>query len=451
MPTTVLDSTIFRDQFGTAAMRAVFADTAQLARYTEVEIALAKVQGALGVIPADAAAQMVAKCDANKLDVDALRAETDIVGYPVLPLVHQLAQQCGDAGRYLHWGATTQDIMDTGLVLQLHAALQLVEQDIATLRKTLAALAVKYRDTPMAGRTHLQHALPITFGYKCAVWLSMFDAHARRLQELKPRVLMGQFGGAVGTLASLGERGLEVQAALCKELGLAAPIAPWHVARDGLVECVNVLALVTGSLAKIALDVILLSSTEVGELAEPYVPGRGGSSTMPQKRNPISSELILANAKAVRQHAGLMQDAAVQDLERASGAWQAEWIVLPQSFVLASGALHQAKFMLSGVQVDAARMRKNLDLTGGLILAEAVMMGLAPALGRSAAHELVATACRTAVEQQSTLADALAAMPQVTQHLSRAQIDQLLDPMNYLGAAREMVDRTVAASQAAGS
>jgi 3-carboxy-cis,cis-muconate cycloisomerase len=448
MPTTVLDSAIFRDQFGTAAMRAVFDDSAQLAQYTRVEVALAQVQGVLGVIPANAARDIAARCDANTLDVDALRKETDIVGYPVLPLVHQLAKQCGGAGRYLHWGATTQDIMDTGLVLQLRAALQLVGQDIATVRKTLAALAVKYRDTPMAGRTHLQHALPITFGYKCAVWLSMFNAHARRLQELKPRVLVGQFGGAVGTLASLGERGLEVQAALCKELDLAVPNAPWHVMRDGLVECVNLLALITGSLAKIALDVILLSSTEVGELAEPYMPGRGGSSTMPQKRNPISSELILAAAKAVRQHAGLMQDAAVQDLERATGAWHAEWIALPQSFVLVSGALYQANFMLSGLQVDAARMRKNLDLTGGLIMAEAVMMGLAPALGRGAAHELVAAACRAAVGQGSTLADVLAAMPQVTQHLSRAQINQLVNPINYLGATHEIVDRTVAASKA---
>ncbi|MFM2398064.1 MAG: hypothetical protein RL341_221 [Pseudomonadota bacterium] len=449
MPTTVLDSAVFRNQFGTDTMRAVFADTAQLARFTEVEIALAKAQGALGVIPADAAGQIAARCDAGKLDLDALRTETDLVGYPVLPLVHQLAKQCGDAGRYLHWGATTQDIMDTALVLQLHDAFALIEADIAALRKTLAALAIKHRDTPMAGRTHLQHALPITFGYKVAVWLSMLDRHAQRLQQLKPRVLVGQFGGAVGTLASLGQRGLEVQAALMRELNLAAPQTTWHVARDGLAESVNFLALLTGSLGKIAYDVMLLASTEIGELAEPFVPGRGGSSTMPQKRNPISSELILAAGKAVRQHAGLMLDAMVQDLERATGPWHAEWIALPESFVLTSGALNQAKFMLGGLQVDAARMRKNLDLTGGLIVAEAVMMGLAPHLGRQSAHDVVYGACRTALQQGGTLADVLAGMPAVTQHLDRAAIDHLTDPMNYLGMAREMVDAALAASSGA--
>jgi 3-carboxy-cis,cis-muconate cycloisomerase len=244
---------------------------------------------------------------------------------------------------------------------------------------------------------------------------------------------------------------LEVQTALCAELKLAVPQAPWHVARDSLAECVNFQALLTASLGKVAYDVLLLASTEIGELAEPYMPGRGGSSTMPQKRNPISSELILAAGKAVRQHAGLMLDATVQDLERATGPWHAEWIALPESFVLASGALHQAKFMLGGLQVDAARMRKNLDLTGGLIMAEAVMMGLAPTLGRGAAHDLVAAACRTTVEQGSHLADTLAAMPQVTQHLSRAQIDQLTDPLNYLGVARAIVERAVAASQAQNS
>lgn len=446
MASTVLDHAIFRNQFGTAAMRAVFADTAQLARYTEVEIALAKVQGALGIIPADAARDIVARCSAGALDLDALRAETDLVGYPVLPLAHQLAKQCGDAGRYLHWGATTQDIMDTALVLQLRDAFALIEADIAALRGILVALARKHRDTPMAGRTHLQHALPITFGYKAAVWLSMLDRHAQRLQQLKPRVLVGQFGGAVGTLASLGTRGLDVQAALCAELKLAQPHTTWHVARDSLAEAVNFLALLTGSLGKIAYDVVLLASTEIGELAEPYAPGRGGSSTMPQKRNPISSELILAAGKAVRQHAGLMLDTMVQDLERATGPWHAEWIALPESFVLASGALHQAKFMLGGLQVDTARMRKNLDLTGGLIMAEAVMMGLAPHLGRQSAHDVVYGACRAVAQQGGSLADALAKNPAVTQHLDRAAIDRLTDPMNYLGIALEMVDAALAAS-----
>ncbi len=443
MASTVLDSLLFRDSFGTPAMRGIFEDAALLSRYTEVEIALARAQGRLGVIPAAAAKEIAARCDATKLDPGRLKRETETVGYPILPLVRQLAAQCGDAGKYLHWGATTQDIMDTAVVLQVRDALGLIEADLNELRRILAGQAKRYRDTPMAGRTHLQQALPITFGYKLAIWLAMLDRHAERLEQLRPRVLVGQFAGAAGTLASLGTRGLEVQAALMQELKLGQPAATWHAARDGLAEAVNFLGLVTGSLGKIAFDVILMASTEVAELSEPFVQGRGASSTMPQKRNPISSELILACAKAVRQHAGLMLDAMVQDYERATGPWHAEWIALPEAFILTGGALHQAKFMLGGLIVDEARMRKNLDMTHGLIVAEAVMMGLAPHLGRNEAHDIVYDACRAVAEKGGRLADALAAVPEVSKHLDKAALDKLTDPAHYLGAAQQMVDRVV--------
>lgn len=444
MAATVLDSALFRDSFGTPAMRAIFEDAALLARYTEVEVALARAQARLGVIPAQAAKDIAAQCDASKLDIDRLKKETETVGYPILPLVRQLAAQCGAAGRYLHWGATTQDIMDSAVVLQVRDALALIEKEVDELRAILARQAKRYRDTPMAGRTHLQQALPITFGYKLAIWLAMLDRHAERLQQLKPRVLVGQFAGAAGTLASLGERGMEVQKAVMEELGLAQPVATWHAARDGLAEAVSFLGLVTGSLGKIAFDVMLMASTEVAEVSEPFVQGRGASSTMPQKRNPISSELILAAAKAVRQHAGLMLDALVQDFERATGPWHAEWIALPEAFILAGGALNQAKFMLGGLIVDEARMRKNLDMTHGLIVAEAVMMGLAPHLGRNEAHDVVYDACRAVADEGGSLAEALAKVPEVTQHLDREALEKLTDPSNYLGAAREMVDRVLA-------
>jgi 3-carboxy-cis,cis-muconate cycloisomerase len=373
-----------------------------------------------------------------------LRRETELVGYPILPLVHQLGRMCGEAGRYVHWGATTQDIMDTAVVLQVRDALAVIDADLAELRRILVRLATRHRDTPMAGRTHLQQALPITFGYKVAVWLAMFDRQAERLAQLRPRVLVGQFGGAAGTLASLGERGLDVQRALMEELGLGVPAATWHVARDGLAEAVGFLGLLTGSLAKVACDVMLLASTEVAEVHEPFVAGRGASSTMPQKRNPISSELIVAAAKAVRQHAGLMLDAMIQDLERATGPWHAEWIALPESFVLTAGALHQAKFMLGGLVVDEERMRRNLEVTAGLIVAEAVMMGLAPHLGRNAAHDVVYAACQVVSEQGGRLADVLAGMPEVSSRLTREALARLTDPANYLGMAPQMVDRVVA-------
>ncbi len=444
--TTVLDLFLFRDAFGTPAMREVFSDFRLLGRYAEVEIALAKAEARCGVIPAEAA-EAIAKCtNVAALDFDLLRRETDIVGYPILPLVQQMVKQCGEAGRYVHWGATTQDIMDTALVLQVRAGLTIIEQDISTLRGILADLSRRYRDTPMAGRTHLQQALPVTFGYKTAIWLAMFGRHAERLHQLKPRVLIGQFAGAAGTLASLGNKGFDVQKAFCDELGLGIPVSTWHVARDGLAEVVNFLALLTGSLGKIALDIMIMASTEFAEVYEPFVKGRGASSTMPQKRNPISSELMLAASKAVRQHAGLMLDATVQDFERATGPWHAEWMAIPESFVLTAGALHQAKFALGGLVVDEKQMAKNLGISRGLIVAEAVMMGLAPEIGRQQAHDVVYDACRLANDKNMTLADALSADPEVSSRIDRATIERLTSPKNYLGLAPEMVDRVLAAS-----
>jgi 3-carboxy-cis,cis-muconate cycloisomerase len=260
-------------------------------------------------------------------------------------------------------------------------------------------------------------------------------------------VLVGEFAGAAGTLASLGDKGFEVQAALCEELGLGVPVSTWHVARDGLAEAVNFLGLVTGSLGKIGLDIMIMASTEFAEVYEPFVKGRGASSTMPQKRNPISSELMLAASKGVRQHAGLMLDAMVQDFERATGPWHAEWMAIPESFILTAGALHQAKFALGGLIVDEKRMADNLDISRGLIVAEAVMMGLAPKIGRQQAHDVVYDACRVVNEKGGTLADALAANPEVSSHIDRATIDRLTSPNNYLGLAPAMVDRVLNAAK----
>ena len=446
----MLSSTLFGDMFGTAAMRAAFSELAFLARCAEVEAALARAQARLGIVPSEAAAAISASVAAlavnpEALDLERLKRETETVGYPILPLVRQLGERAGPAGRWLHWGATTQDIMDTAAVLQIRDGIRLIEADLAALRGHLAGLARRYRDTPMAGRTHLQHALPITFGYKAAVWLAAFDRHAARLAELKPRVLAVQFGGAAGTLASLGEgaASLASRSELARELGLAEPPITWHVARDAIAETVQFLALVGGSLAKIAFDVMLMSATEFGEAAEPFVAGRGSSSTMPQKRNPISCELILAAAKALRQHAGLALDAMVSDFERATGPWHVEWIALPESFLYAAGALHQAEFMLGGLIVDPARMAKNLGMTHGLIVAEAVMMGLAPHTGRTEAHDLVYDACRVAIEGDRPLCDVLLETPAVAGPLGEANLRALTDPANYLGAAQAMVDRVL--------
>lgn len=445
MHSTLIDSRFLGSLFSTPEMKSVFSDSSTLARYTETEVALALAEGKLGLIPTDAAKTIAERAPKIALDMDRLERETHNVGYPILPLVHQLAEGLGDAGKFLHWGATTQDIMDTALVLQIRAGLDLVETDLRGVAAQLRRLSAEYRDTPMAGRTHLQHALPVTFGLKTAIWLGMVERNLERLQQLRPRVLVGQFAGAGGTLASLGTRGLDVQVAMMAELKLGVPETTWHTARDGLAETAQWLGLVTTSLAKMALDVSLMMANEFGEVFEPFVQGRGASSTMPQKRNPISCEVMIGAAKTVRHLAGLALDGAVQDFERATGPWQAEWVALPEAFLHTAGAVSQALFMLTGLEVDTQRMRQNLDSTGGLIVAEAVMMGLAPALGRNEAHDVVYAACRIALEQKRTLADVLKANDEVTRLVSLAQIDAMCEPTNYLGCAAQMVDKALAA------
>ena len=450
MPSTMFDSAIFRDAFGSAGMREIFSDEGLIGRYVEVEVALAAAEARVGVIPKDAAAAIKKLARADAIDVAKLKAETDLVGYPIVGVVHQLAKQCGDAGRYVHWGATTQDIMDTATVLQIRAALELVEADLAAMDAALAALAKKHRGTVMAGRTHLQHALPVTFGYKAAVWRGMIVRHRQRLEEIKPRVLVGQFAGAAGTLASLGDKGLAVHDALMEELGLGRPATPWHVARDGVVETVSLLALIAGTLAKIATDVMLMMQTEVGEAFEPFVKGRGSSSTMPQKRNPIACEFIVALGKVVRQQAGLMLDAMSADHERATGPWQLEWVAIPEAFIATGGALRQARFLVEGLIVDAGRMRRNLDLTGGLIVAEAVMMALARHTGRGEAHDIVYGACRAALDKGTTLLEELERNSDVTRHFDKKRLAELTDPVNYLGSAEAMVDRALGSKRKVG-
>lgn len=448
MSSTVFDSILYRDSFGSPEMRAVFDDKGLIAKYIETEVALAKAEATCGVIPQEAVDEIAEKSTVETMDFDRFRHETEIVGYPILPLVHQLNEQCGKSGGYVHWGATTQDIMDTANVLQIRDALNLIEADIDVLMKTLADLSVRYRDSEMAGRTHLQQALPCTFGYKTSIWLAQMMRHKERLKELKPRVLVGEFGGAAGTLASLHGKGLEVQAEMMKELGLGVPMSSWHVARDGFAEAVNFCSLVTGTLGKIGFDVMLLSMNEVGEVYEPFVKGRGASSTMPQKRNAISSELMLACAKGVRQLAGLMVDAQIHDLERATGPWHAEWIAIPEAFMLTAGALKQAKFLLGGLIVDEERMRQNLQISRGCIVAEAVMMGLAEFVGRQVAHDVVYDACRVVNTKGGTLAEVLKSMPEVADRIDAAHIDSLCDPANYVGQCPEMVDKVVDAYKA---
>ncbi len=442
MASTAIDSLIFRDIFSTPAMRRVFSDESRIQRYLDIEAALARVQARLGIIPREAADEIAKQARVEKFDLAKLKTRTETIGYPVLPVVEQLVELCTNhLGEWAHWGATTQDITDTAAVLQVREGLALVDDDLKSIGESLAGLAARYRDTPMAGRSNLQQAVPVTFGFKMAVVLAALDRHRTRLRELRPRVLVAEFGGAAGTLASLGTQGLEVQAALCQELGLGQPEIAWHTVRDGFAEVACFLGLVTGTLGKIATDVKLLMQTEVGEVFEPFIPGRGSSSTMPQKRNPIACNYILACTSVVRQNVAALLEALVEDHERSTGPWEIEWIALPEIFLLAAGALSQARKMLAGLQVDQKRMRANLDLTRGLISSEAVMMGLAPLIGRQHAHDLVYVLCQKSAQTGRPLLEFLAETPEISRYLDRAALAKLVDPANYLGLSSEMVDR----------
>ncbi len=446
MPSLVIGSRIFGDMFGTQEMRTLFGDTAMVQRYLDVEAALARGQAKIGIVPPEAADTITAEANTNKIDWDKLSARTQIVGYPILPLVEQLSDWCdGGLGQWSHYGATTQDIMDTADVLQIRDALDLVSDELDAIADVLAKLAKEHTDLAMPGRTHLQHALPVTFGYKAATWLSGIDRHRERLKELRPRVEVVSFSGAAGTLASLGEeKGLATQKALAEELGLAVPAITWHTIRDGFAEVTGFLALVSASVGKIGYDIMLMMQSEIGEVLEPFLPGRGASSTMPQKRNPISSEMMLAAAKIVREQHSAILDAMVQDHERATGQWHVEWQTIPTAFVVASGGLRAARDVLEGLEVRPEAMARTLDITGGLIVAEAVMMGLAPHIGRQVAHDVVYECCRISLTSKTSFLDALLADPQISERLNREQVEALIAPQNYLGAAPEMTRRLLA-------
>ena len=445
MAASIIDSKIFGDMFSDAEMRRIWSDENRTAKYLDVERALAKVQGRLGVIPQEAADEIVRNCELSQIDWDRLKAKTEQVGYPIIAVVNQINANCKDKlGEYCHWGATTQDITDTATVLQMREGLALVDRDLADISAALALLARKHRDTPIIGRSNLQQATPITFGYKMASILAGIERHRERLAQLKPRVLMGEFGGASGTLSSLEKSAMETQAGLMQELGLAQPLISWHTVRDTIAEVGAFLAIVGGSLGKIAMDVKLLMQTEVAEVFEPYAPGRGSSSTMPQKRNPISCLYIHANISVVRQHAAALMDAMVADHERSTGPWEIEWVVLPEIFCLMSGALKQTRFILAGLEVDADRMRANIAMTNGLVMSEAVMMGLGPYIGREYAHDLVYELCREAIRDNRQLVDVLAGHPEISKHVTRAQLEGFCDPANSLGQAGVMVDRVLA-------
>jgi len=400
------------------------------------------------VIPEQALAAIEAACEVGQMDCASLAQAAASVGNLAIPLVRQLtanvAKTDPEAAKYVHWGATSQDVMDTALVLQLRQALDLIDADLQQLNTALAGLAQRYRHTPMVGRTWMQHALPITFGMKAAGWLDGMLRHRQRLRDARQRALVLQCGGAAGTLASLADRAAGVAAALAEELQLGLPDMPWHAQRDRVAEVATVLGLLVGSLGKMARDISLLSQTDVAEVAEPEQPGRGGSSAMPHKRNPVGCAVALSAAVRVPGLVATMLSGMVQENERALGGWQAEWDTLPEILRLAAGSLAHMRQVAAGLTVDAARMRLNLEATHGQIMAEAVTLALGGSIGRMAAHQLVEQACRAASAQHKHLREILAQEATAAAHLSLAELDRLFDPAQYTGQAAAFVDTVLA-------
>jgi 3-carboxy-cis,cis-muconate cycloisomerase len=441
-------SPLLAPMFSSAAMRAVCDDTATLQHMLDFEAALARAEAAAGVIPASATGPIAKACKAEAFDLAALAEAATRSGNLAIPLVKALtaavAKADAGAARYVHWGATSQDVIDTATMLTMRAAIDALLPDLDRAIAGFAGLARKHRDTAMVARTWLQHALPMPFGLKLAEYAAALHRSRGRLQRLRAEGLALQFGGAAGTLAALGDKGLAVAEKLAAELKLPLPDAPWHTHRDRIAEAASAFAILTGSCGKIARDVSLMMQTDVAEAFEPSGEGRGGSSTMPHKRNPVAAATALAAAAMAPNLAATIFAAQVQDHERSAGPWHAEWPTLPTLQLVTSGALAAIVDLAEGLEVDAARMRVNLDVTHGSIMAEAVTFALAETIGKSDAHHLVEAAVKKAVAGKQHLHDVMASDPKVTAHLSADKLAKSFDPMAYQGVSQQLIDRLLA-------
>ncbi len=434
--------------FDAAGLGAVFDDSARLGAMLDFEAALARAEAECGLFDPAEAESIARCCRAELFDAEAIGRAAAAGGNPAIPLVAALAERVASesprAARWVHFGATSQDVIDTALVLGLRRICRILDRQMTDLAATLADLAATHRDTPMVARTFLQHAVPTTFGCKVAGWLDSLLRHRQRLGSLEERLLVLQFGGAAGTLSALGEKGPQVASRLAGLLGLGLPDIPWHAHRDRLAELAGWLASLAGCLGKIAQDVALMTQTEVAELAEPAAPGRGGSSSMPQKHNPVACILTLAAARRAPHLVATLFAAMLQEHERGLGGWHAEWQTLAELCILVGGALRLMGEALAGLEVDVARMRRNLDLTGGLVMAEAVQTALVGIVGRAAAREKVAAACRRARAEGRHLREVLATDAEIGARLDRRALERLFDPGRHLGAAPAFVDVVLA-------
>jgi len=433
--------------FRSGPMEQIFSDLEYLQSLLHFEAALARAEAQTGLFPEAVARAIAAKCQADLFDLRAITSGTARAGNLLIPVIKQLAELVAKddphSAGFVHWGATSQDAIDTATVLQLRRAFELVDRDLLLLSETLAGLAEAHRHTTVVARTWMQQALPTTFGFIVAGWLDAILRDRIRFLEIRPRVLTLQFGGAVGTIAALGANGPAVAEALAKDLLLSVPATPWHTHRDRFAETATTFGICCGTLAKIARDISLHAQTEIAELSEPSAHGRGGSSSMPHKRNPVTCAVVLSAGLRVPPLVSIMLGSMIQEEERGLGGWHAEWETLPEIIRLTSGALQHLTQMLGGLEVHTDRMQTNLQATNGLIFAEAVSMALAERIGKSSAHQLVESACSKALVEQRHLKEIFLQDPALRGHLTPADIDRLFDVQSYLGSASNFVDRVL--------
>ncbi|MEY4597375.1 MAG: 3-carboxy-cis,cis-muconate cycloisomerase [Pseudomonadota bacterium] len=451
MASGVFDDILIQHLWSTEEFRNIFNDRNRLQKWYDFEAAFALEQGELGIIPKEAAADIAANCKISKIDVEAVAAEIRRIKHPLVPAVKAVQKLCkGDHGEYIHYGPTTQDVLDTAVMLQIKEAHALYLRDMKAIGNALVKLCEQHRDTPMAGRSHGVQALPITFGHKAAIWLSEMGRHYERLRQLEPRMFVGGMVGAVGTQASFGPKAKVLEQGVMKRLGLGVADINWQPARDRFAEYVNVLGLITATLGKIANEIITLEHTEIGELYEPFSTGKVGSSTMPHKRNPSSCEAVVGASRAVRYNVAYMMECMLIEHERDGSAWRGEWKALPESCLITGGILAIMKGVLSDLHVDVDNMRKNLDSLGGFLLSERVMFELSEKVGKQTAHDLVYEASMHGIENGISFEDALLQNPQVKKAMTLEEVRAVLDPTTYVGRGPEIVDEVLKQQRASG-
>ena len=444
MPSHASESLLYGASFSTPEFLGIFNDNMRVQAWYDVEVALAKAQSKLGIIPKEAYEEIARKAYVENVDVQKIGKGISETAHPIVPAIRALEEICeGGAGEFIHYGATTQDIMDTGLILQIKKAWPLLKRDLEATRDALKVLAKNYRSTPMVGRTHGQQALPLTFGYKCAVWVDELNRHLERQSEAEPRILSGNITGAVGTMAAFGGKGQETQREALQYLGLTVPNICWHSSRDRICELANLLTQVAASLGKIAREVYALQQVEFGEVAEPHHHGKVGSSTMPHKRNPATVELVIGLSRLIRAQQVAITDAAFQEHERYSALLRIELAAVPEMMIYSGALLSKMRTVLEKLEVFPTRMRQNLDLLGGLLLSEKIMLALGEKIGKQTAHEVVYEIAMSSFEKEIPFKDALMLDQRVSNHLKEEEIVELLNPEAYIGESEEIVDKVL--------